>query len=141
MERRKLARAVCSVNTQGLSLFVCASSVVGGYGGGGDPRFVAPQAGDRYLGRATAFTPVARSGIIAALDVTNNRIVWPSGPSSATATLATGGGLLFVGRNDGRLTALDSATGRQVCHGADGKGGHGGGRRSSPRSPLSRFAT
>jgi quinohemoprotein ethanol dehydrogenase len=131
MERRKLARAVCSVNTQGLSLFVCASSVVGGYGGGGDPRFVAPQAGDRYLGR----------GIIAALDVTNNRIVWPSGPSSATATLATGGGLLFVGRNDGRLTALDSATGRQVCHGADGKGGHGGGRRSSPRSPLSRFAT
>jgi quinohemoprotein ethanol dehydrogenase len=107
-------------------LFVCASSVVGGYKGGGDPHFVAPQTGDRYLGGATAFTRVARSGIIAALDVTNNRIVWRfQWPEQCySGTLATGGGLLFVGRNDGRLTALDSATGRQLWEFQTGAGMH-----------------
>ena len=35
------------------------------------------------------------------------RYLWPD--QCYSGTLATGGGLLFVGRNDGRLTALDSA--------------------------------
>ena len=107
-------------------LFVCASSVVNGYTGGGDPKFVAPATGVAYLGGATTFTRVARTGIIAALDVTTNKLAWRyQWPEQCySGTLATGGGLLFVGRNDGRLTALDSATGKQLWEFQTGAGMH-----------------
>jgi quinohemoprotein ethanol dehydrogenase len=107
-------------------LFVCASSVINGYTGGGDRKFVAPGTGESYLGGATAFTRVPRTGIVAALDVTNNTLVWRyRWPEQCySGTLATGGGLLFVGRNDGRLTALDSATGRQLWEFQTGAGMH-----------------
>jgi quinohemoprotein ethanol dehydrogenase len=107
-------------------LFVCASSVINGYTGGGERKFVAPGTGESYLGGATAFTRVPRTGIIAALDVTNNKLVWRyRWPEQCySGTLATGGGLLFVGRNDGRLTALDSATGRQLWEFQTGAGMH-----------------
>ena len=107
-------------------LFVCASSVVNGYTGGGEPTFVSPAAGAAYLGGATTFTRIARTGIIAALDVTTNALAWRfQWPEQCySGTLATGGGLLFVGRNDGRLTALDSATGRQLWEFQTGAGMH-----------------
>ena len=59
-------------------LFVCASSVVNGYTGGGDPNLVPPGNGPGalYTGGAVAFAPVPRSGIIAALDVTTNKLAW-----------------------------------------------------------------
>jgi alcohol dehydrogenase (cytochrome c) len=108
------------------TLFVCASSVINGYTGGGDRKFVAPGTGESYLGGATAFTRVPRTGIVAALDVTSNTLVWRyRWPEQCySGTLATGGGLLFVGRNDGRLTALDSATGRQLWEFQTGAGMH-----------------
>jgi alcohol dehydrogenase (cytochrome c) len=107
-------------------LYVCASSVVNGFSGGGDATFAAPTAGVAYLGGATTFTRVARTGIIAALDVTTNRLAWRyQWPEQCySGTLATAGGLLFVGRNDGRLTALDSATGRQLWEFQTGAGMH-----------------
>jgi alcohol dehydrogenase (cytochrome c) len=115
------------------TLFVCASSVVGGFTGGGDPNFVAPGRGDRYLGGATAFTRLARTGIVAAMDMTTNTIVWRyRWPDQCySGTLATGGGLLFVGRNDGRLTALDSRSGEQLWEFQTGAGMH---------APMSTFA-
>jgi alcohol dehydrogenase (cytochrome c) len=107
-------------------MFVCASSVINGYTGGGDPKFVAPVNGNSFLGGATTFTRVARTGIIAALDVPTNKLAWRyQWPEQCySGTLATGGGLLFVGRNDGRLTALDSATGRQLWEFQTGAGMH-----------------
>jgi quinohemoprotein ethanol dehydrogenase len=107
-------------------MFVCASSVINGYTGGGDARFVAPVNGTSFLGGATTFTRVARIGIIAALDVTTNTLAWRyQWPEQCySGTLATGGGLLFVGRNDGRLTALDSATGKQLWEFQTGAGMH-----------------
>jgi quinohemoprotein ethanol dehydrogenase len=107
-------------------LFVCASSVVNGYTGGGDPTFVPPAPGAAFLGGATVFTRIARSGIIAALDVTTNTLAWRyQWPEQCySGILATGGGLLFVGRNDGRLTALDSATGTQLWEFQTGAGMH-----------------
>ena len=107
-------------------LFVCASSVINGFTGGGDSTFVAPTNGVAYLGGATTFTRVARTGIIAALDVTTNKIAWRyQWPEQCySGTLATGGGLLFVGRTDGRLTALDSFTGRQLWEFQTGAGMH-----------------
>jgi len=107
-------------------LFVCASSVVNGYTGGGDAKFVPPVSGNSFLGGATTFTRIARTGIIAALDVTTNKLAWRyQWPEQCySGTLATGGGLLFVGRNDGRLTALDSSTGRQLWEFQTGAGMH-----------------
>jgi mono/diheme cytochrome c family protein len=99
--------------------------VINGYTGGGDPKFMAPGTG-LYLGGVTTFTRVARTGIIAALDVTTNKLAWRyQWPDQCySGTLATGGGLLFVGRNDGRLIALDSATGKQLWEFQTGAGMH-----------------
>ncbi len=107
-------------------LFVCASSVIGGYTGGGDPKFAPPTPGVSFGGGKTAFTRTARTGIIAALDVTTNKIAWRyQWPEQCySGTLATGGGLLFVGRTDGRLTALDSASGKQLWEFQTGAGMH-----------------
>jgi alcohol dehydrogenase (cytochrome c) len=107
-------------------MFVCASSVINGYTGGVDAKFEAPRTGASYLGGATTFTRVARTGIIAALDVTTNKLAWRyQWPEQCySGALATAGGLLFVGRNDGRLTALDSATGKQLWEFQTGAGMH-----------------
>jgi alcohol dehydrogenase (cytochrome c) len=107
-------------------LFVCASSVINGFTGGGDAKFVAPTNGTSFLGGATTFTRVARTGIIASLDVTTNKLAWRyQWPEQCySGTLATAGGLLFVGRSDGRLTALDSATGKQLWEFQTGAGMH-----------------
>jgi alcohol dehydrogenase (cytochrome c) len=107
-------------------LFVCASSVVGGYTGGGDRELQPPAAGNSYLGGATSYTRMPRTGIIAALDVTTNKLAWRyQWPEQCySGILSTGGGLLFVGRNDGRLTALDSATGKQLWEFQTGAGMH-----------------
>jgi alcohol dehydrogenase (cytochrome c) len=106
-------------------LFVCASSVINGFTGG-DPKFAPPTDGAAYLGGATTFTRVARTGIIAALDVTTNTLAWRyQWPEQCySGTLATAGGLLFVGRSDGRLTALDSSTGKQLWEFQTGAGMH-----------------
>ena len=107
-------------------LFVCASSVINGFTGGGDPKFVTPSGPAAYLGGATTFTRAPRSGIIAALDVTTNKLAWRyQWPEQCySGTPATAGGLLFVGRNDGRLLALDSATGKQLWEFQTGAGMH-----------------
>src|SRR5687768_2273282 len=108
-------------------LFVCASSVVNGYAGGGDPNLVPPRPGaELFAGGAITFAPVPRSGIIAALDVTTNKVVWRYRWTDQcySGVLATGGSLLFVGRADGRLTALDSTTGQQLWEFQTGAGMH-----------------
>ena len=108
-------------------MFVCASSVINGFTGGGDTNFQPPKKdGSSYLGGATTFTRVARTGIIAALDVTTNKLAWRyQWPEQCySGTLATAGGLLFVGRNDGRLIALDSTTGTQLWEFQTGAGMH-----------------
>jgi alcohol dehydrogenase (cytochrome c) len=106
-------------------MYVCASSVINGFTGG-DATFAAPVNGNSFLGGATTFTRVARTGIIAALDVTTNRLAWRyQWPEQCySGILATAGGLLFVGRNDGRLTALDSASGKQLWQFQTGAGMH-----------------
>jgi mono/diheme cytochrome c family protein len=107
-------------------LFVCASSVISGYTRGGDAAFAAPENGKSFTGGTTTSPRIARIGIIAALDVTTNKLIWRyQWPEQCySGTLATGGGLLFVGRNDGRLTALDSSTGKQLWEFQTGAGMH-----------------
>jgi alcohol dehydrogenase (cytochrome c) len=111
------------------SLFVCASSVVAEYKTAGDQTLTAaPGQGQKYLGGATGITRLPRMGIFAALDPTTNtlrwRYQWPE--QCYSGSVATGGGLVFVGRNDGRLTALDSSTGKQLWEFQTGAGMHAG---------------
>jgi alcohol dehydrogenase (cytochrome c) len=107
-------------------LFVCASSVVNGFTGGGEPNFPAPVEGGRYSGGQSMTPRMPRTGIIAAMDMTTNTVVWRYRwqEQCYSGTLATGGNLLFVGRNDGRLTALDSRTGKQLWEFQTGAGMH-----------------
>jgi quinohemoprotein ethanol dehydrogenase len=115
-----------SYDPRAQTLFVCASSVVGGYTGGGDPELVAPEQGRPYTLGQISTPRLPRTGVIAAMDMTTNRVVWRyRWPEQCySGTLATGGNLVFVGRNDGRLTALDSRTGRQLWEFQTGAGMH-----------------
>lgn len=55
-------------------------------------------------------------GVFGAFDLTTNRIVWEQAWPDAcmSGTLVTKGGLVFVGRSDGRLTALDDSSGKRL---------------------------
>ena len=63
-------------------------------------------------------------GVFAAMDMRTNRIVWrqhwPERCYSGSVT--TAGGLVFVGRNDGRFTALDSSNGKLLWEFQTGAG-------------------
>jgi len=104
-------------------LFVCASDVPG-YFTGGHKDNEAPPVGKEYLGGAVGFASLPRSGIFAALDLRTNKLVWRQRwlDQCYSGSLATAGGLVFVGRNDGRLTALDSDNGKMLWQFQTGAG-------------------
>jgi quinohemoprotein ethanol dehydrogenase len=62
------------------------------------------------------FPQVARRGVFGAYDLKTNRLVWnqqwPEGCFSGS--IVTAGGLVFTGRSDGRLTALDKTNGHKL---------------------------
>jgi len=93
-------------------LYVCASDRTGVFKGG-DIDYEIPPDGERYLGGAFGAVPFGVTGIFAALDMRTNKLVWQQQwPERCySGSVATAGGLVFVGRGDGRLTALDSMTG------------------------------
>jgi quinohemoprotein ethanol dehydrogenase len=80
--------------------------------------------GDRYLGGAFGGNPLPRSGIFAALDMKTNRLVWQQrwADSCYSGSVTTAGGLVFVGRSDGRFTSLDSSTGKRLWEFQTGAG-------------------
>jgi len=63
-------------------------------------------------------------GVFAALDVRTNKLVWQQQwPDQCFSGVAvTAGGLVFVGRNDGRLTALDTSNGKRLWEFQTGAG-------------------
>jgi alcohol dehydrogenase (cytochrome c) len=104
-------------------LFVCASDVVGNFIGG-DRDFEIPPDGEHYEGGVVGFAPLPRTGIFAAVDVATNKLAWRYRwqQQCYSGSLATAGGLVFVGRNDGRMTALDSDTGMPLWEFQTGAG-------------------
>jgi alcohol dehydrogenase (cytochrome c) len=122
-----------SYDPRAQTLFVCASSAATGFTGDVTPEFRPPVYGGRFGQGQSQTTRLPRTGIIAAMDMRTNTIVWRyRWPEQCiSGTLATGGGLVFVGRNDGRLTALDSRTGMQLWEFQTGAGMH---------APTSTFA-
>ncbi|MBT5030659.1 MAG: PQQ-binding-like beta-propeller repeat protein [Proteobacteria bacterium] len=81
-------------------------------------------AGDFYTGGPFGHTPLPPSGIFAALDMHTNRLIWQQAwPDRCySGSINTAGNLLFVGRNDGRLTAMDTENGNLLWEFQTGAG-------------------
>ena len=103
--------------------YVCATDAANLFKGGEDDEQITPE-GKRYLGSAFGGAPIPASGIFAALDMKTNRLVWRQRwkDSCYSGSVTTAGGLVFVGRNDGRLTALNVATGKRLWEFQTGAG-------------------
>ena len=74
------------------------------------------ESGHAYSGGSMRFAPIPTTGIVTAMDLRTNRRVWSQRwPERCYSGLvATAGNLLFAGRNDGRLTALDARDGSKL---------------------------
>ena len=97
------------------TLFVCANDGAGAAQRIGD-KFEIPSTGTPFLGGAFGRVDAIRRGIVAAVDVTTNRLVWRRqwGDSCGSGSVNTAGGLLFMGRGDGRLMAFDTRDGHAL---------------------------
>ncbi len=97
------------------TMYICATDSLWGAKSAGKDFPVEP--GELYSGSVVARGVRApRRGIFAALDVTTNKLVWRQQwvDSCYSGSIVTKGGLVFVGRNDGRLTALNKADGKRL---------------------------
>ncbi len=83
-----------------------------------------PEPGSSYTGGSFLGEPLPNLGVITAMDMRTNtkvwQFLWPE-PCFSGMTV-TASGLLFVGRSDGRMTALDSANGSQLWEFQTGAG-------------------
>jgi len=104
-------------------LYVCATDAANLFRGGEDDQQITPE-GQRYLGSAFGGAPLPAAGIFAALDMKTNKLVWQQRwrDSCYSGSVTTAGGLVFTGRNDGRLTALNSSTGKRLWEFQTGAG-------------------
>jgi alcohol dehydrogenase (cytochrome c) len=104
-------------------LYVCAQDSHG-YFRAEDIGRDAPAGGELYVAGQLGGGSLPSLGVFAAMDMRTNRIVWRQQWTSEcySGSVTTGGGLVFVGRNDGRLTALNSATGERLWEFQTGAG-------------------
>jgi len=95
-------------------MYICATDSMWG-AVGGDPDYPV-EPGALYSGSVVQRFAAPRRGIFAAVDLTTNRIAWRQQwvDQCYSGSIVTAGGLVFIGRNDGRLTALDKANGRKL---------------------------
>ena len=95
--------------------YVCGSDSLNLFRGGEENQVI-PREGQRYLGGTFGGALLPGTGIFAALDMKTNRLVWQQAWKDYcySGSVTTGGGLVFVGRNDGNLTALNSSTGKRL---------------------------
>jgi quinohemoprotein ethanol dehydrogenase len=103
-------------------LYVCASDTISIFSATEQdfqPRNVA--GGDQFLGSAFAAPAgAALHGVFAAMDMRTNTVAWShkwdetNADDCYSGSATTAGGLVFVGRNDGRLIGYDARTGDQV---------------------------
>ncbi len=105
------------------SFYVCGGDSMNLFKGGEENQVISRE-GERYLGGAFGGSPLPGTGIFAALDMKTNRLVWRQAwkDSCYSGSVTTAGGLVFVGRNDGRLTALHSGTGQRLWEFQTGAG-------------------
>jgi alcohol dehydrogenase (cytochrome c) len=94
-------------------LYVCAHDGISAFSSDGEIDFMEPTPGTRYANGTFGRSGVRVRGIFAAVDLTTNRLAWRQqwAEMCYSGSIVTAGGLIFVGRNDERFTALDKATG------------------------------
>jgi alcohol dehydrogenase (cytochrome c) len=82
-----------------------------------------PPEGANYVG-GSPIRHLPLLGVFAAVDLRTNTLVWQQQwPDQCFSGVAvTAGGLAFVGRNDGRLTALDTGNGKRLWEFQTGAG-------------------
>jgi alcohol dehydrogenase (cytochrome c) len=104
-------------------LYVCATDRVGVFRAE-EISTARPPEGERYAAGIFGGTTMPAMGVFAAMDMRTNKIVWRQQWTDAcySGSTATAGGLVFVGRNDGRLLALDAATGAHLWQFQTGAG-------------------
>src|SRR5215813_12206858 len=105
--------------------YVCGTDMVNFFKGGEENQEIPAEGhGGRYLGGAFGGAPIPGTGIFSALDMKTNRLVWQQRwrDNCYSGSVTTAGGLVFVGRNDGRLTALDSSNGKRLWEFQTGAG-------------------
>src|SRR5690606_19454032 len=104
-------------------LYVCAQDRIGAFRAEeiDDSR---PEPGELYAAGIFGGQILHRLGSFAALDMRTNELVWRQHwpEECRSGSVAAAGGLVFVGRNDGRLTALDSSDGRKLWEFQTGAG-------------------
>ena len=95
-------------------LYVCATDRISNFAA--RAQLEEPGPNKTYMGGTFGQAQVADAGIFAALDVTTNRLVWRQQWREIcfSGSIVTAGGLVFVGRADGRLTALDKSNGNRL---------------------------
>ncbi len=95
-------------------LFICAQDGTWGAVGGNPQYPVEP--GALYSGSVVQRINAPRRGVFGAINLTTNRIAWRQQwvDQCYSGSITTGGGLVFVGRSDGRLTALDKNDGHKL---------------------------
>ncbi|HEU4616931.1 MAG TPA: PQQ-binding-like beta-propeller repeat protein, partial [Gammaproteobacteria bacterium] len=83
-----------------------------------------PAEGASYIGGGFGGFFLHSLGIFAALDMRTNTLVWQQqwAEPCYSGSVTTAGGLVFVGRSDGRLTALDSSDGTKLWEFQTGAG-------------------
>jgi quinohemoprotein ethanol dehydrogenase len=96
------------------TLYVCATDRISTFKAVADPGQPGPN--KVYMGGSFGQAQANDRGIFAALDVTTNKIIWRQSWREIcySGSIVTAGGLLFVGRADGRLTALSSQSGAKL---------------------------
>jgi alcohol dehydrogenase (cytochrome c) len=114
-----------SYDPQSGTYFVCANDGFQSVAYSNPVNNESPVPGEERIGGSLAGeVELPRFGILAALDVRTNRLVWQQRWSdtcySGSAVTATG--LLFIGRNDGRFTAVDAGSGRMLWEFQTGAG-------------------
>jgi alcohol dehydrogenase (cytochrome c) len=104
-------------------LYVCAQDRIGVFRADALSQ-ARPPAGERYVAGIFGGTSLTNLGVFAALDMRTNTLVWQQqwAEPCYSGSTTTAGGLVFVGRNDGRLTALDARDGKKLWEFQTGAG-------------------
>jgi quinohemoprotein ethanol dehydrogenase len=96
-------------------MYICASE--GANGARMDAtQFAPPTFSKSFRGGDYAGAGAPTSGVYSALDLSTNRVVWQKrfNDGCRSGSLVTAGGLVFLGRNDGRVIAMDSSNGERL---------------------------
>ena len=108
-----------SYNVENNLMYICAGDGPG-YGQGGDPdAHIGPEEpGGRYVqgnfGSAREIGTDTRRTLVA-MNLTNHEVAWRRLLDTRCAgTITTAGGLIFAGRYNGELTAMDTDTGQRL---------------------------